>query len=170
MRQARPEVKDHCAAWRPAVNASALGTDLVDDESGNVFRMLQMIYVSSATAAAERRDIEPILAASRRNNSRHGITGLLYADGKRFLQVLEGPQDAVEAAFARIKADPRHNAVVTLSRRSIEAREFGEWAMAERRPDGDGDAFLQRIDRLTRAASPNVRATFQSFVALRSAA
>lgn len=84
--------------------------------------MLQLVYISSAVDKPSSADI---LAASRRNNARDGITRLLYGDGVRFMQVLEGPDDKVEAADARIKGDQRHRAAVVLFRRAIEEREFG---------------------------------------------
>ena len=127
------------------------------------------MYISSAANCAPI-DVAKILTVSRRNNARDAITGLLYVDGRRFLQVLEGPTDAVERAFARIAGDPRHRAVVTLSRRAIEAREFGEWAMAHHMPGVGADAMIARISERLAAASPNVRATFEGFAKIRRAA
>jgi hypothetical protein len=132
--------------------------------------MLQLVYVSSATGTLSFRDREAILAASQRNNSAADITGLLYSDGKRFLQVLEGPEEAVQTTYDRIKGDTRHNAVVILSRRDIQSREFGNWAMAARSPGADPEMFIERVKRLTEQASPSVRATFQSFAEVRRAA
>lgn len=132
--------------------------------------MLQLVYISSVSPAGPPADVRPILETSRRNNRRDSITGLLYADNARFLQALEGPDDKVEAAFARIKADPRHRAVVILSRRPIEAREFGEWEMAHRPVGGGDDMLMQRIALLVRGASANVRATFEGFAQVRRAA
>jgi len=129
--------------------------------------MLQIVYISSAVGAV---DAAPILAASRRNNARDGLTGLLYADGRRFLQALEGEAPAVERALERISADPRHRAVVVLSCRDVEAREFGTWSMAERVAGADGDAFVAHVRGLIANASPTVRATFDGFVQLRRAA
>jgi hypothetical protein len=126
--------------------------------------MLQLVYISTA---AKDADCAPILRASRRNNGRDGITGLLYADGVRFLQALEGPADAVEAAYARIKTDPRHKAPVVLSRREVDEREFGPWEMAERRPSRDNDTLLRQIGGLTAGATPAVRATVDSFAQVR---
>lgn len=131
--------------------------------------MLQLVYISSAHPAGTV-DVAPVLQVSRRNNARDGISGLLYADGRRFLQVLEGEDSVVEAAFARISADPRHRAVVVLSRREIAAREFGEWAMAHRAPGDDADAFIARIEGLAAGAAPDVRATFTSLAQHRRAA
>lgn len=132
--------------------------------------MLQLVYVSSATPGAGAPDPAMIVAAAGRNNARDGVTGLLYFDGKRFLQALEGASDKVEAAFARIQADPRHRAIVVLSRREIDAREFGEWEMAHRTPGTDADAFIQRVAALSAGAAPDVRATFDGFAKVRRAA
>ncbi|SEK46930.1 Sensors of blue-light using FAD [Sphingomonas palmae] len=129
--------------------------------------MLQLVYISSV---AQRADLPSILAKSRINNRRDNITGLLYSDGVRFLQALEGPALAVETAYERIRQDPRHNALVILSRREVEAREFGDWAMAERRVGEEADQFCLRVDRLLANTGPNVRATFDSFIKLRHAA
>lgn len=129
--------------------------------------MLQLVYVSSAVG---RPNIADILTTSRRNNARAGLTGLLYGDDQRFMQVLEGPDDAVEAAYTRIKADPRHCAAVILSRRTIEQREFGPWEMAARAPGEEGEAFIARVEQLVAHASLNVRATFEGFVQVRNAA
>ncbi|WP_375273223.1 BLUF domain-containing protein [Sphingomonas sp.] len=129
--------------------------------------MLQLVYISSVKRSA---DLTNILAVSRLNNRRDGISGLLYSDGVRFLQALEGPALAVETAYARIKQDPRHNALVILSRREVDTREFGDWAMAERRVGEEGDRFCARVDQLLANTAPNVRATFDSFIKLRRAA
>ena len=129
--------------------------------------MLQLVYISTTRGSI---DVAAILRTSRRNNARDGITGLLYHDGRRFLQALEGEQDRVEVAFGRIAQDPRHRAVVVLSRRQVETREFGPWAMAERRPDDDAQSLLQQVGPLLAAASPDVRGTFEGFMRLNRAA
>ena len=131
--------------------------------------MLQLVYISSAIGCGPG-EVSAILATSRRNNARLGITGLLYGDGTRFLQALEGPAAAIEQLYATIRADPRHRATVVLSRRDIAEREFGLWDMAERRDDGDGQLFLAKVDDLTRRAAPRVRATFEGLARVKRAA
>ena len=131
--------------------------------------MRQIIYVSTAINLVAT-DPDAILAVSRRNNRRDGITGLLYSDGKRFLQVLEGKEDPVAAAIDRIEKDARHRAIVILSDRKIAAAEFGDWSMAHRFPGSDGDAFVNSVADLVSATSPSLRATFESFAAVRRAA
>lgn len=132
--------------------------------------MRQIVYVSTAMGQITPDDIEAILNVSRRNNARDGLTGLLYFEGKRFLQVLEGRGEAITNTVARIERSPRHRALVILSERDVEKREFGEWTMAHRTPERDGDGFLRHVADLVANASPSVRATFEGFAQLRRAA
>ncbi len=129
--------------------------------------MFQLVYISSAVGSPVTGEV---LDVSRRNNARDGITGLLYFDGRRFLQALEGDRLAVERAYARITADPRHRAPVVLSRGDVAQRAFGEWTMAERAPGQEGEAFVAQVSALVANASPAIRATFDSFVQVRRAA
>lgn len=131
--------------------------------------MLQLVYVSSVTPGISA-DADAILQVSRANNRRDGITGMLYSDNARFLQALEGPDYKVEAAILRIRKDPRHRAIVVLSRRTIEAREFGEWEMAHHVPGIDAHRFIARVGDLAAGAAPDVRATFEGFAQVRAAA
>ena len=125
--------------------------------------MLQIIYVSTANAALGAVDPEPILAVSRDLNQRDSITGLLYSDGKRFMQVIEGPPAETEACMERIRRDLRHKALVQLVRRPVEARAFGEWSMAHYPPGSDADAFVERVAALVADAPVSIRATFEGF-------
>lgn len=131
--------------------------------------ILQLVYVSSATPG-ETVSIGQILNASRRNNTRDAITGLLYSNGKRFLQALEGPEEKVLAAMARIQQDGRHRAIVVLSSRTVETREFGDWAMAHHDGDAQGEAAIAKVGALVANAAPSVKATFEGFCQLRRAA
>lgn len=128
------------------------------------------MYVSSSAPRGTKIAVEPILEQSRHNNAIDGISGLLWTDGIRFLQVLEGEVEAVEATFARIARDPRHHAIVTLSDRKIDAREFGSWSMAHRRADDTPDEFDARVERALKHASAEVRGTFEGLIAARRAA
>ncbi len=96
--------------------------------------LYRVLYCSrnrlSGTPATYAAEIEAILAKSRVNNARDGITGgLLFNDGC-FAQVLEGPADAVEAAFERIQCDDRHGDVMMIETGPVPARDFPHWSMA----------------------------------------
>ena len=108
--------------------------------------MLTLVYISTAREPITAALCEHVLAASRANNRVEGITGLLVAGRKRFLQALEGPAEAVRATYARIAADPRHYACVMLGERTTDARQFGDWAMGySGGRDADDDAGLEAI-------------------------
>ncbi|KQN26538.1 activator of photopigment and puc with BLUF domain protein [Sphingomonas sp. Leaf33] len=132
--------------------------------------MRQILYISTAAGKVAGDHADDILATSRRNNGADKVTGLLYFDGKRFLQALEGDEIAVSRALARIEKDARHRAIVILSDRTVEAREFGDWSMAYRVAGQETDQFIARVSDLVAGASPNVRATFTSFAEARRAA
>lgn len=131
--------------------------------------MRQILYISSKSPR-EAISVGAVLVQSRRNNDSAGVTGLLYTDGTRFLQVLEGEHEAVTTTFNRIKQDPRHQAVVILSDREIEEREFGSWSMAHRQESDQADVFDERVAKLLAGASDSVRGTFTGLIAARRAA
>ena len=75
-------------------------------------------------------EIEAILAASQRNNSRVGVTGALIFNSGIFAQVLEGGLREIETTFERIQQDERHGEVQVLSFEAVESRGFPSWSMA----------------------------------------
>lgn len=91
--------------------------------------LIHLIYASTSSTCATPAELAAILATSRRNNTRDGVTGMLLHTGGSFFQVLEGEAAAVDAAFARIAGDERHRDVVTIIRERIHQRAFGEWSM-----------------------------------------
>jgi hypothetical protein len=106
------------------------------------------------------------LSASRRNNRRVDVTGLLIVGGRRFLQVLEGPQEAVQQTLGRIAEDPRHFAIVELSNRAITTRSFSRWAMGfeEGRDVGEGLTLEAQIAGILEPVTDsNLKAYFEGF-------
>ena len=130
--------------------------------------MIQLCYISTIRSGVDLDAVDAVLAASRRNNAADRITGLLLFNGKRFLQILEGAAPMVEVTYARVLRDPRHFAIVRLSDRRIDEREFGRWDMAfERLPAETGQqAMLDKVTAMTRTASPSVKALFTSYAAI----
>mgnify|MGYP003551681444 FL=1 len=92
--------------------------------------MLSLIYVSTSVKLLNDEELLDILKASRENNSSKDVTGLLLYKGGNFMQVLAGPDEAVEALYEKIKTDPRHKDVNVLSREQVSARQFPAWEMA----------------------------------------
>ena len=126
--------------------------------------MHQLLYTSTSTQPALGDQLSNILLQSRRNNPANGLTGLLWTDGSRFLQVLEGERAAINDTLARIRKDPRHRAVVVLHEREVAERTFGHWSMAL---VSDSD---ERIAAALGNADPVVKGTFEGMIACRKAA
>jgi hypothetical protein len=74
--------------------------------------------------------IAEILAVSAANNLRDGITGALLCDERWFVQVLEGAESKVSAAFERILRDQRHRDVSLVTMQPSAERRFPNSAMA----------------------------------------
>lgn len=102
-------------------------------EQANKAPLFTLVYSSTVSGEEPSKQVLlDILAASRRNNPKNGITGmLLYKDGT-FLQVLEGERDKVESLYKHIERDGRHRSLLTLLSENIAERSFGEWSMAFR--------------------------------------
>ncbi|WP_103334505.1 BLUF domain-containing protein [Pseudotabrizicola formosa] len=94
--------------------------------------LLQLVY-ASRPFGYDQATLTAILFDARRCNTRDNITGALICRDDVFLQLLEGPAPAVEAAYARIRKDDRHLEVRELLCRVIadDQRMFGAWAMKD---------------------------------------
>lgn len=91
------------------------------------------------TATAE------IVSTSARRNAGAGITGMLWADGRNFAQVIEGDPDAIEQTMARIRSDRRHADIEVLFDRHVSSSQFGQWSMRQAADDEastHGSAFM----------------------------
>ncbi|QYE33713.1 BLUF domain-containing protein [Polymorphobacter sp. PAMC 29334] len=90
----------------------------------------QLIYISQPFGY-DAATLANILVAARRNNSRDGVTGALICRHDIYLQLLEGPTDAVVAAFERIVADDRHLDITALRTTDVATRMFPRWDMLD---------------------------------------
>jgi len=126
----------------------------------------QIVYFSTASGRQDAIVTAGILASSRSRNQGDKITGLLIAGGHRYLQVFEGPTDAVAALIARLRRDDRHVGVTVLVHRRIEQRSFDGWSMAfGTEPQLDEFATLRDLAGEMRAhlAEPRLRAQLDCF-------
>ncbi|MCF7983321.1 MAG: BLUF domain-containing protein [Thiohalocapsa sp.] len=90
----------------------------------------RLIYRSLCSDASMPNDeLGELVRQSAENNRALGITGLLLLSGNDFLQVLEGPSDAVNTLFNRIIRDPRHHDVSLIAFEQIGPVYFDEWDM-----------------------------------------
>jgi hypothetical protein len=88
----------------------------------------QLIYTSTPFGF-DTATLLAILMSARHWNKREGITGTLICRDDIFLQLLEGPKEAVEGAFTRISRDGRHIDIVELHRGETDHRLFPDWDM-----------------------------------------
>ena len=90
--------------------------------------LFRAIY-SSQPFGFDSAIISGILMDARRCNTRDGITGALICRADIYLQWLEGPEDQVRKALARIARDDRHLDVQVHVAEPVAERVFGDWAM-----------------------------------------
>ena len=110
--------------------------------------MIQVSYISKATQSMSQDDLEEILRASRENNRRLGITGMLLYGNNTFVQILEGEEKGVNALIDKIKRDPRHADFHVLKKKTIDRREFADWSMDFKRVSGEDFHAVKGLEQL----------------------
>jgi hypothetical protein len=97
--------------------------------------LIQLIY-SSRPFGFDQSVLDGILLMARINNVRANVTGALVCRADLYLQLLEGPEDAVTKTYASILRDDRHMEITQRMRRPITQRLFPHWAMLDDPADG----------------------------------
>ena len=106
--------------------------------------IVRLTYASRLNKPLKHDVLEKIMAVSRRNNRKLGVTGALCHSPRGFLQILEGPADAVNELYNRIVKDPRHSRVTLLEYAKVPFREFENWSMAYVHTDEIAKALLHK--------------------------
>ena len=88
----------------------------------------RVIYVSEKVGSSEQ-EVADIVKASTQNNPSKNITGCIVEGQNSFLQILEGPSDAIKGLYKTISEDNRHTNVRRLCDESIDTRLFSDWSM-----------------------------------------
>lgn len=92
--------------------------------------LTQLIY-SSRPFGFDDAILSQILMVARRNNANANVTGCLICRGDLYLQLLEGPDEAIARLYDAILEDDRHLEVTRRMHRQTDTRLFGEWAMRD---------------------------------------
>jgi hypothetical protein len=92
--------------------------------------LTQLIY-SSRPFGFDDTILSQILLTARRNNANAHITGCLICRADLYLQLLEGPDEAINRLYASIEEDDRHLEVTRRMARETDTRLFGQWAMRD---------------------------------------
>ena len=90
----------------------------------------QLVYASKPFGF-DRPTLNGILSDASRLNPPNDITGALICRADMYLQLLEGPKQAVEATYQRITQDDRHVEVQRLVDKPTDHRLFASWAMRD---------------------------------------
>jgi len=91
--------------------------------------LIRLVYISTAIEEFDHHSLQPLVELASAKNREHNITGMLCYRGGSFLQVLEGPREAVERLFDNISADERHTMIQTILVEPIDDRLFEAWNM-----------------------------------------
>ena len=130
------------------------------EECGCVSDLFQIIY-RSRPFGFDETSLAGILLDARRCNTRDAITGALVCRHDIFVQLLEGPEANVRAAFQRIGRDDRHVNVVQLVGEPVSERLFGDWAMLHDPAESEIWSEAEVADGAAERATPEeVRAMF----------
>jgi len=90
----------------------------------------QLVYISrSSQPLSSPLDVADILEQASRNNPLLNLTGVLTWSGDTFVQLLEGPSDALDVMMAKLLFDPRHSDIDILAREPVSERTFPEWSL-----------------------------------------
>jgi hypothetical protein len=92
-------------------------------------RLKTLAYTSRARLDLGDEELAAIHQTARHLNALDGISGILLFDGSRFLQIVEGAEDAVDNLVERLRMDPRHSAFEIRDERYVERRSFPDWSM-----------------------------------------
>lgn len=92
--------------------------------------LVHCIYTSVQTLPLSGIELGELIEESRARNGQHDVTGILLHVKDNFFQILEGPQDVVEALYAKILLDVRHARVTRIIFEPIPRRFFEGSSMA----------------------------------------
>lgn len=111
----------------------------------NAQPLVAKTYLSQSKLDWTDEAIDELLERSKRNNATRRITGaMIYANGY-FMQLIEGPQIAVDELYSAIEADPRHEVLSLIHNQEIKDRHFSDWAMEYRDSDDLGERALMTV-------------------------
>lgn len=91
-----------------------------------------LIYTSIATTECGPEQLAEIAKIAAENNSKIGVTGVLLHSSDVFMQLLEGPAEAIQDLYHnRIQADKRHTDMKVIYKHPITERIFPNWSMGK---------------------------------------
>ncbi len=104
--------------------------------------MKRVKYVSRFTRPMTYQAIDNLVSTSSKHNKENGITGVLLTSGGIFFQIIEGPEENIDALLSKITADRRHTDVILLAEENnVDRRLFSDWSLGKM--DLDSGAYIR---------------------------
>jgi hypothetical protein len=97
--------------------------------------LTSLIYASHSTESFHEHQLPDLLQQVRIANAKQQVTGMLLYISGSFLQVLEGPEEQVDAVFSKLHSDTRHTQVRLISTEPLAERAFEGWNMMHKTLD-----------------------------------
>ncbi|WP_167737590.1 BLUF domain-containing protein [Sphingomonas parva] len=88
-------------------------------EEGTTLKTLLFVSASRIERTEEAEQLRAIVAAGRRRNASLGVYSALVAARGHFGEVVDGPEDHVDAVMATIAGDPRHERVKVVLEQTV---------------------------------------------------
>lgn len=107
----------------------------------------QVVYISRAAPSVTSVVLDELLAKARVFNTEHGLTGFLTYDGTSFCQLLEGPQQTLDALMERIERDRRHDSIYPIWS-AVGERFLPYWSMHHERLDSADEYVREQVSML----------------------
>ena len=85
-----------------------------------------------------------IIAPARTNNESNHVSGMLVYTGAHFLEIVEGDERDLDALWARVESDGRHDGLQRHAYEPCDGRWFAGWKVGYA-DDGDVGAQLQTL-------------------------
>lgn len=111
--------------------------------------MKRVTYISRFGHHLTGEEIQKIAEVSVRNNKRDGLTGVLFTYKDVFYQIIEGPDEALDARLSKIFADNRHRDIFVLKvELNLEERAYSDWAMNTVILDESQDVLMRPVSEM----------------------
>jgi hypothetical protein len=115
--------------------------------------MHMIVYTSELNKNAG--DVDPIISGiiqtAKRENAKRYITGVLFFENNRFLQIIEGEESHLRQLMKNIENDNRHKNIQILMDTDIEKRGFQSWNMDSFRLKAGKSFDADTLGRLTQS-------------------
>ncbi len=90
---------------------------------------LSWCYLSTATQAFDRQQLDELYRSAREVNGEHGVRGVLLYGNRRFCQLIEGPADGMAEVMARVRGSTQHHDLLTLHEEPVPRLAYPSWSL-----------------------------------------